>query len=126
MNIIHRTYEHFEAGHGKLNLDYLHRFSEVTRCDYYGLLHAIAIGSPEFAVRSADNQFMTTFTIFLQAYDRKMGDRICDLDARALIEAFGELFDNLAEAGEQRANEAADFLREGKVDLTSKRPKPGR
>lgn len=121
-----RTYEHFEAGHGRLNLDYLHRFAEVTRSDFYGLLHAIAIGSPEFAVRTADNKFMTSFTIFLQAYDRRMGDRISDLDARALIEAFGELFDRLTEVGDQRAEEASAFLKEGRQDLSSRRPKPGR
>jgi len=126
LNMPLRTYEHFEAGHGRLNLDYLHRFAEVTGSDFYGLLHAIAIGSPEFAVRTADNKFMTTFTIFLQAYDRKMGDRIRDLDARALIAAFGEMFEALTEVGDQRADEAAAFLDEGREDLRSRRPKPGR
>lgn len=126
MRIAHRTYEHFEAGNGRLNLDYLHRFAEVTQSDFYGLLHAIAIGSPMFAVRSADNQFMATFTIYLQSYDLRMGDRIRDLDARALIAAFGELFERLAVAGEQRADEAAAFLEEGRKDLSSRRPKPGR
>jgi transcriptional regulator with XRE-family HTH domain len=126
LNLPLRTYEHFEAGHGRLNLDYLHRFSEATDSDFYGLLHAIAIGSPEFAVRTADNKFMTAFTIFLQAYDRQMGDRIRDLDARALIAAFGEMFEALAEIGERRADEAASFLREGRDDLTARRPKPGR
>lgn len=126
LNMPLRTYEHFEAGNGRLNLDYLHRFAAVTDSDPYGLLHAIAIGSPEFAVRTADNKFMTTFTIFLQAYDRKMGDRIRDLDARSLIAAFSEMFDALAEIGEQRAEEAATFLEEGQEDLSSGRPKPGR
>jgi len=126
LNMPLRTYEHFEAGHGRLNLDYLHRFSEATDCDFYGLLHAIAIGSPAFAVRTADNKFMTTFTILLQAYDREMGDRIRDLDARSLIAAFGEMFDALAEIGGRRAEEAATFLEEGREDLTARRPKPGR
>lgn len=126
MRIAHRTYEHFEAGKGRLNLDYVHRFSEVTQSDFHGLLHAIAIGSPGFAIRCADNKFMTTFTIYLQAYDRKMGDRIRELDARALIAAFGELFDTLADVGDERAREAAAFLEEGRDDLSSKRPKPGR
>lgn len=121
-----RTYEHFEAGHGRLNLDYLYRFSEITRSDFYGLLHAIAIGSSDFAVRTADNKFMTTFTILLQAHDLKMGDRIKNLDTRVLIEAFGALFDTLAAAADERADEAAAFLEDGKSDLSSRRPKPGR
>jgi transcriptional regulator with XRE-family HTH domain len=126
LNMPLRTYEHFEAGHGRLNLDYLHRFSEATDADFHGLMHAIAIGSPEFAVRTADNKFMTTFTILLQAYDRQMGDRIRDLDARSLIAAFGEMFDTLAEIGERRADEAESFLADGRNDLTSARPRPGR
>lgn len=126
LNMPLRTYEHFEAGHGRLNLDYLHRFSVATGSDFYGLMHAIAIGSPEFAVRTADNKFMTTFTILLQAYDRQMGDRIRDLDARSLTAAFGEMFDALAEVGGRRADEAETFLEEGRTDLNSRRPKPGR
>lgn len=126
LNMPLRTYEHFEAGHGRLNIDYLHRFSQVTNSDFHGLMHAIAIGSPAFAVRTADNKFMTTFTILLQAYDRRMGDRIRDLDARSLIAAFGEMFDALAEAGARRADEAAGFLEAGQEELTTGRPRPGR
>jgi len=126
MRIAHRTYEHFEAGHGRLNLDYLNRFSEATQSDFYGLMHAIAIGSPEFAVRTADNKFMTAFTVLLQTYDGRMGDRIRDLDTRALIAAFGAMFDSLAAKGEQRADEAAAFLDAGQRDLNSRRPRPGR
>lgn len=126
LNMPLRTYEHFEGGQGRLNLDYLHRFAVAADCDFYGLLHAIAIGSPEFAVRTADNKFMTTFTILLKAYDRRMGDRVRDLDARSLIAAFGEMFDALAEIGARRAGEADSFLEEGREDLTAGRPKPGR
>lgn len=126
LNMPLRTYEHFEAGQGRLNLDYLYRFSIVTGSDFYGLMHAIAIGSPDFAVRTADNKFMTTFTILLQAYDRRMGDRIRDLDARSLIAAFGELFDALAEVGGRRAEEAEAFLDEGRTGLNARRPRPGR
>jgi transcriptional regulator with XRE-family HTH domain len=126
LNMPLRTYERFEGGEGRLNLDYLHRFSRATRSDFYGLLHAMAIGSPAFAVRTADNKFMTAFTIFLQAYDRQMGDRIRDLDARAVIAAFGEMFEALATAGEARAEAADAFLRDGEADLGAKRPRPGR
>ncbi|MDQ8027458.1 MAG: helix-turn-helix transcriptional regulator [Brevundimonas sp.] len=126
LNMPLRTYEHFEAGHGRLNHDYMHRFSLATDCDVYGLFAAIAIGSPAFAVRTADNKFMTTFMILLQAYDRQMGDRIRDLDARSLIAAFGALFDALIETGALRAEEAGTFLEEGQQDLDAKRPKPGR
>ena len=126
LNMPLRTYEHFEAGHGRLNLDYMHRFSQAADCDVYGLLSAIAIGSPDFAVRTADNKFMTAFTILLQAYDRRMGDRTRDLDARSLIAAFEAMFEALIDVCGRRAEEAEAFLEEGQEDLHARRPKPGR
>ena len=120
-----RTYEHFEAGQGRLNLDYVHRFCGVTDSDPYALLFAISIGSPDFATRAADNKFATIFTIMLQAFDEKVGDGIRDLDARTLIAIFGEMFDGLSAAAERQAAASA-FLQEGRQDLASKRPKPGR
>ncbi len=125
MNMPLRTYEHFEAGQGRLNLDYVHRFGRVTDSDPYGLFMAVAIGSPEFAMRVADNKMMTIFAILLQAGDRRFGDRIRKVDARTLIAVFNEMFDRLDEAGAAVA-EAEAFLQDGLGDLASRRPRPGR
>lgn len=73
MNMPLRTYEHFEGGHGRINLDYVHRFCSVTDSDPSAVLAAVAIGSPEFARRCADNKMMMILTIALQEFDRDMG-----------------------------------------------------
>lgn len=126
MHLPLRTYEHFEAGHGRLNLDYIHRFCAVTDSDPYAVLLAIWIGSPAFALRAADNKFMNVFTILLQAADTRMGDRLRDLDARTLIAVMGEMFDRLGDIADQRAMAADTFLQEGRADLSARRPRPGR
>lgn len=126
MHVPLRTYEHFEAGQGRLNLDYVHRFCRVTDSDPYALLLAMSIGSPAFAVRAADNKFMNIFTILLQAADTKMGDRLRELDARTLITIMGEMFDRLRDAADQRAQAAEAFLEGGRADLSARRPRPGR
>lgn len=126
MNLRLRTYERFEAGQGRLNLDYIHRFCAVTDSDPHGLLAAIAIGSPAFAARTAGNKMATILVILLQQFDERTGDRIGDLDARTLISAFGRTFDDLAEAASAGADEAGRFLEAGTGALADRRPRPGR
>lgn len=126
MNIRLRTYERFEAGHGRLNIDYVHRFCGVTDSDPYGLLTAIAIGSPEFAVRTAGNKMMNILVILLQQFDGQAGDVLGELDARTLIGAFSDTFDQLAGTARERADAAGRFLQEGADDLAGRRPRPGR
>ena len=126
MNIRLRTYERFEAGQGRLNIDYIHRFCAVTDSDPHGLLAAIAIGSPEFAVRTAGNKMMTILVILLQQLDHEAGDQLGELDARTLIGALTETFDGLAATARRRAEEAGRFLQDGADDLAGRRPRPGR
>ena len=93
-----RTYEHFEAGRGRLNVDRIHAFAELVGADPYALVTALEIGSPPFAVRTANNKLMTMFLIALQGFDEQVGDAIANLDAYALTDAFTEMFDKLAAA----------------------------
>lgn len=126
MNMPLRTFEAFEGGEGRLNLDYVHRFCAVTDSDASAVLTAVAIGSPEFARRCADNKLMMIMTIALQEFDRDMGDRIRNLDARELIAAFGALFARLDEESRGREDAASAWLDAGAEKLRQKRPKPGR
>lgn len=120
-----RTYERFEAGEGRLNIDYIHRFAAATDSDPYAILMAVAIGSPELARRCADNKLVTTLTIGAQRFDRALGDRIQGLEARTVIDAVCTLYDDLAgECGDQLR--AARWLEAGMSDLSATRPRPGR
>lgn len=104
MGIARRSYEYFEAGKGRLNVDRIHRFAEAIRADPYGVFVALDIGSPAFALRTADNKFMTVFMIALQDFDANTQDAIAHLDAYVLMDAFTELFDKLGKiAREQEA-----------------------
>jgi len=96
MGLRPRTYEHFEAGQGRLNIDRIHAFAELVGADPYAIVTALAISSPQFAVRTANNKLITMFLIALQGFDEQVGDAIANLDAYALTDAFTEMFDKLA------------------------------
>lgn len=96
MGILLRSYENFEAGKGRLNVDRVHHFADVLGVDAHGILAALDIGSPEFAARTADNKLMSAFLLYLQEFDRKAQDTITHLPTYALMDAFKEMFDKLA------------------------------
>lgn len=106
-----RTYEHFEGGFGPLNVERVHEVAELLRVDPYGILTALEICSPEFAVRTADNKFMTMFHLQLQEFNERTGDAITLLDAYCLLDAFREMLGKLEV--EARRREALTARRPG-------------
>lgn len=126
MNMSLRTYERLEAGSGRINFEHIHRFAAATDSDPGALVMAVAIGSPEFAVRCADNKLMSILTVALQDFDDAMQNRIQTLEAGGLIAAFGETFSGLEQRSRLQDEAAADWLDAGRKKLTARRPKPGR
>jgi transcriptional regulator with XRE-family HTH domain len=90
-----RSYERFESGRSTLNVARIHQFAKAVDADAYAILIALEIGSPAFALRCVDNKAMTIMIIALQEFDALAGDDIARLEPRALIAAFGQLFDGL-------------------------------
>lgn len=125
MNMLPRTYQRFEAGTTRFNLDHIHRFAKATRSDPYALFVAIAIGSSRYALNTADNMLSTVLIVGIQKLDKKLGDRINELDTRTLVAAVSAMFDALAEQT-LGGDPAKIWLDEGQKDLSAKRPKPGR
>lgn len=125
MNMALRTYERFESGVTRLNLDHVHRFAAATNSDPYALILAVVIGSPELARRCADNKMGTILTIAVQRFDRTIQDRLLDLDARTLIAAVTGMFDTLLD-GNETTEQAQAWLKTGASELLATRPKPGR
>lgn len=125
MNMPLRTYERFEAGAARLNLDHIHRFAQATRSDPQGILMALAAGSPDLARRCADNQLGTILLIGLQKFDAALGDEIQKLGAREVIGAVIRMFDALA-ARPLQQDPTEVWLAEGAQDLKARRPRPGR
>ena len=122
MNLPLRTYEYFEAGAGRVNLDYVQRFAVATNCDPWSLLLGPALGSIEFARRTADVKLMLIFLIALGEFERTMEDRMLTLDPRALIEAFTETFRKLEAENRQRGEETETWLDAGRDRLAGKPP----
>ncbi|MDP3406304.1 MAG: XRE family transcriptional regulator [Brevundimonas sp.] len=125
MRMALRTYERFEAGGSRLNIDYVHRFANATDSDPYAIILAVAIGSPELARRCADNKLVTTLVIGARRFDQAMGDRIHQLEARSVILSVCAMFDELATHSDEQ-QQADQWLKRGVSDLSSVRPKPGR
>ena len=125
MRMALRTYERFEAGGSRLNVDYIHRFAAATNSDPHAVIMAVAVGSPELARRCADNKLVTTLTIGAQRLDHLIGDRMQSLEARAIIVAVCAMFDQLvAHSDEQEL--ALRWLKTGEADLLTARLNPGR
>lgn len=110
MGMALRSYEHFEAGGGRVNMERIHRFAEVTRSDPYAILTALALGSPAFALRCADNKLMMILTVALQDFDLQRGDAIAELDALPIINAFTKALHELGEQSVRRDGEADQWL----------------
>jgi transcriptional regulator with XRE-family HTH domain len=125
MNVTLRTYQRFEAGEARLNLDHIHRFAEATESDPYAILMAIAVGSPSLAVHSADNKFGAILTIALGKLDEKLGEDLARLDTRTLVGVITEAFDHLAERAAQ-PDPGRAWLKDGEALLSTRRPRPGR
>jgi transcriptional regulator with XRE-family HTH domain len=110
MGMALRSFEHFEAGKGPLNIDRIHQYARALNADPHALLMALEIGSPAFAARCADNKLMTVVTMALQDFDAATGDAICQLDAQTLRSSFERLFGELSDLAKARAALAERWL----------------
>lgn len=117
MNQPQRTFEYFESGQGRVNLDQIRRFAKATNSDPYAILVGLGLADPEFAKRCNDNKLMLVFMIALAEFNKSMGDRIATLDARTLIEAFSEMFRKLEAESRERADAAETWIEAGREIL---------
>lgn len=125
MHMSVRTYQRFEAGGTRFNLDHIHRFARATSSDPYGIIMSVMIGSPGFARNTADNMLATVLVVGVQNLEQSVGDRIAELDTRSLVGAVAALFDGFADQI-LRSDPTQTWLKEGRDALSAKRPKPGR
>jgi transcriptional regulator with XRE-family HTH domain len=98
-----RSYQHFEAGRTRINTDRVHEIARILNADPYAILAAVDLGSPEFAVRAADNKLMTIILMALRDFDATAADLIAQLDARILTTTFERVFLDLAAQARERA-----------------------
>lgn len=125
MHMSIRTYQRFEAGETRLNLDHIHRFAKATASDPHAIVMSVMIGSPRFALNAADNMLSTILIVGVQQLELAVGDRIAELDTRGLVSAMTALVDALKEQL-LSIEPAREWLDAGRVDLAARRPAPGR
>lgn len=107
-----RSYEHFESGRGRFTFDRIVRFAEVTNSDPLAIIAVLALKSPAFALRCADNKLMTIFMIAMSELNDELGDDIVFLEPGTLIGAFTRVTKDLAEHIAKRDLFAETWLRE--------------
>jgi transcriptional regulator with XRE-family HTH domain len=105
-----RSYEHFEAAAGRINLDRIESFARETDTDPHAIWAALMIGSPRFALRAANNKAMIAFLIALQEFDERLGDGIEQLETSAFVAAFTEAFEALALEAEAKEGRKRTWL----------------
>lgn len=110
MEMAPRSYEHFEAGRGPLDLDKLQTFAAVTDSDPFGILISVYLGIPQFAIRTADNKPMVVFMLALRDFQEDLGDDISLIEPRLFVGAFRRVFQDLAEHVRSRDLTAENWL----------------
>jgi len=110
MGLPTRTYQHFESGRTYLDLERLIAFAEATDSDACGILAAVLMGSPMFAVRSMDNKLMSVLLGGAQRLNERLGDDLSRLEVGRLIAAVRKVFDELEAELAARHDEAQAWL----------------
>lgn len=107
-----RSYEHFEAGRGKISWDRIVRFGHATDSDPVALLAVLAVGKPEFALHCADNKLMTILMLAMGELEDELGADIALLSSANMVGAFTRIVKELVESVRKRDTFAEQWLEE--------------
>lgn len=121
MGMPSRSYEHLEAGTGRLTYERIVAFAEATDSDPIALLATLSFGRGEFALRCMDNKLMTIMMIAMMELDEDLGDDLTYLDAQTLVGGFTRLARDLAQHVRKRETFAEDWIRRGTGRLSPDR-----
>jgi transcriptional regulator with XRE-family HTH domain len=105
-----RSYEYFESGKARLNVDRVHQVAKILNADPYAILAAIDIGSPAFALRTVENKMGTLWLMALLEFDATAQDDIARLAPAVLIASFTKMFDELLFLARERDASAEDWM----------------
>lgn len=124
MNLVLRTYQDFEAGRGRLNVDYIYRFCYFVNADPDAIFASLSIGTPDFALRCSSNKLMSIVMMGMQQLNQQAGDKLATLDVRTIVNAVNALVRELVD--KSAGGEEVDWLKAAEEQLRRARPKPGR
>lgn len=107
-----RSYEHFEAGRGRLDLQRLQTFADATDSDPFAIVAALILRRPEFALRVADSKLMVVMMLSLDDFNEDLGEDIRLIEVRVLVGAFRRVFQDLTDHVRKRDLTAERWLDE--------------
>jgi transcriptional regulator with XRE-family HTH domain len=116
-----RSYEHFEAGRGKISWDRIVRFADATDSDPIALMAVLALGKPEFAMHCADNKLMTILMLAMGELEEELGPDISLLSSANMVGAFTRIVKELVESVRKRDTFAEHWLEEHGARSPSRR-----
>ena len=96
MGIPLRTYQLFEAGHQRLQVELIFRFAQVLEADPYAVLLGVMLDMPGLAVSCADNKLATALLLELKVFHETTGPSTSSLRTTRLLQSFRAMFDGLA------------------------------
>ena len=112
MNMPLRSYEYLESGKGRISFERVMAFSKAADVDGWALLASVPLGSPDFALRCADNKLMTILLVSMMELEEDLGDDMIYLQPGTLIGAFTRLRNDLAQHVRKRDQYAETWLSE--------------
>jgi transcriptional regulator with XRE-family HTH domain len=110
MGIGLRTYEDFEAGRGRLDLEKVRLFGRATDTDAVAITLGLLLGSRETAMRAVDNKASTILWIALQEFEKDVGDQLSLIPGSYFLESLRQGFDRLREYLQRRDASAERWL----------------
>lgn len=112
MNMPLRSYEYLESGKGRVSFERVMAFARAADVDGWALLASVPLGSPEFALRCADNKLMTILLVSMKELEDDLGNDMTFLQPGTLIGAFTRLRKDLAQHVRNRDQFAETWLSE--------------
>jgi transcriptional regulator with XRE-family HTH domain len=97
MGLAPRSYQHFEAGRGRLDIVRLERFAEATDSDPYAIVIALALKRPDFALNAMDNKLCVINLFALDDFNSDLGEDIRLIEPQVLGGAFQRVVQDLTD-----------------------------
>ncbi len=110
MGIGLRTYEEFEAGRGRLDLEKVRLFGLATDSDAVAITLGLLFGSRETAMRSLNHKAPTILWMTWHEFEDGTGDQVAVIPGVHFLETFRQAFARLREFLLKRENQAERFL----------------
>jgi transcriptional regulator with XRE-family HTH domain len=122
MGMAQRTYENFEAGRGRLDLEKIRRFAQATRSDPVAILLGVMFGSVDTALRAMENKAAMIQWIAFDEFQAREGDLVATLPAGVMLQALRHACEEMSEHLRRRDNAAERWLEQAITRLYTDKP----